>query len=70
MATTRIDSLADRIKAWESNQQPSPKHPNRYTAPAVQLKKRLDILGARLRANSVSSNSYHSPWYVSPEDAW
>ena len=70
MATTRIDSLADRIKAWELQSTPIPKHPNRYTAPAVQLKKRLDILGARLRANSVSSNSYHSPWYVSPEDAW
>lgn len=69
MATTRIDSLADRIKAWEYNQKPDPKHPNRYTAPAVQLKKRLDILWARLRYNATNSN-YKSPWYVSPEDAW
>lgn len=69
MATTRIDSLADRIKAWELQAAPMPKHPNRYTAPAVQLKKRLDILGARLRYDSVKSSTYHSPWYVSPDDA-
>lgn len=39
-----IDSLAERIAEWERSMTPPPKHPNRYTAPAVQLKKRLDIL--------------------------
>ena len=67
MATTRIDSLAARIMEREQQTSPVPKHPNRYTAPAVQLKKRLDILWARLRANN---DSYHSPWYVDPTDAW
>ena len=66
MATTRIDSLADRIRSWELSNAPEIKHPNRYTAPAVQLKKRLEILWARLR----TSSQYHSPWYVSPQDAW
>jgi hypothetical protein len=70
MATTRIDSLAARITEREQQTSPVPKHPNRYTAPAVQLKKRLDILWARLRVSSTTPSSYHSPWYVDPTDAW
>lgn len=65
-----IDSLAERIAEWERSITPPPKHPNRYTAPAVQLKKRLDILWARLRYDSHTPDSYKSPWYLSPEDAF
>ncbi len=67
-----IDSLAERIAEWERSITPPPKHPNRYTAPAVQLKKRLDILWARLRYEKGSDSivSYKSPWYLSPSDTW
>ena len=64
-----IDSLAERIVQWErSIAPPTPSHYNRYTAPAVQLKKRLDILWARLRYSKNTSDTYRSPWYVTPED--
>lgn len=65
MTDTRIDSLAERIHAL--NDRPSSQHVNRYTAPAVQLKKRLDILSAQLRVNEANS-SYRSPWYLNPTD--
>ena len=65
MANARIDSLAERIKERENQASPTPKHPNRYTAPAVQLKKRLDVLWAQLRYPT-----YKSPWYATPADTW
>lgn len=66
-----IDSLAERIAERERQLTPPPKHPNRYTAPAVQLKKRLDILWARLRyERSDCVGYYRSPWYLSPSDAF
>ena len=61
MTDTRIDSLAERVHAL--NQLPSSQHVNRYTAPAVQLKKRLDILSA-----SLTNSSYRSPRYLNPTD--
>lgn len=69
MTETRIDSLAERIKVFERSNEPDTKHPNRYTAPAVQLKKRLDILWAQLRANKTNS-SYKSPRYVTPDNSF
>lgn len=50
-----IDSIESRVRAL-----------NDLPSKNVQLKKRLDVLGARLRANSVVS--YRSPWYVSQSD--
>lgn len=64
MTETRIDSLAERIHAM--NRLPSMTHHNRYTAPAVQLKKRLDILWAQLKLDK--SQAYTPPRYVSPSD--
>jgi len=57
MATTRIDSMIARVRTleWESNP--------RY------LKKRLDVLWARLRVSDTHS-TYQSPWYVDPTEAY
>ena len=53
MASIWIDVMIDRVRAFEKETSP------RY------LKKRLDILWARLK-----NNQYQSPWYVDPSDAW
>lgn len=65
-----IDSLAERICQRERSISPlPPSHHNRYTSPAYTLKKRLDILGARLRVCKADS-TYKSPLSPTPADTW
>ena len=67
MTAARIQEITDRIAAWENKNKTPAKHPNRFTNQSAQLKKRLEILGARL---SNTQSQYKPFWYSDPTDPW
>jgi len=70
---TRIEDLTERmiVRERKTSVQSKTAHPNRYTSPAYALKKRLDVLWARIgRASTSSHDSAPSFRYVNNADAW
>jgi hypothetical protein len=59
------------VRERKTSVQSKTAHPNRYTSPAYALKKRLDVLWARIgRASTSSHDSAPSFRYVNNTDAW
>ena len=67
MTTARIQTLTERIAVRENKNKDPVKHPNRFTSQSVQLKKRLEILWARLSNPAYQSTTYR---YTNPIDPW
>lgn len=64
MASERIETLQNQIRAWEEKYEPTKptNHPNRHTTESVQLKKKLEVLWAKLKLPITSY--YRSVWYT------
>lgn len=64
MASEWIETLQTQIRTWEEKYEPTKpaSHPNRHTTESVQLKKKLEILWAKLKH---PITSYYRPvWYA------